>query len=100
MNVYRWFLVFVLIVEALFFSLILFYYSERFVFLFCKIVVSLHFFNLIIVIAELIRFIYGVACVLLRRRSLGWKMCLFNCAISFVLLGLSSIVLKKLTENV
>ena len=24
-------------------------------------------------------------------------MCLFNCAISFVLLGLSSIVLKKLT---
>ena len=85
MNVHRWFLVFVLIVEALIFSLILFYYSERFVFLFCKIVV---------------RFIYGVACVLLRRRSLGWKMCLFNCAISFVLLGLSSIVLKKLTENV
>ena len=79
MNVYRWSLVFVLIVEALIFSLILFYYSERFVFL---------------------RFIYGVACVLLRRRSLGWKMCLFNCAISFVLLGLSSIVLKKLTENV
>ena len=75
MNVHRWFLVFVLIVEALIFSLILFYYSERFVFLFCEIVVSLHFFNLIIVI-------------------------LFNCAISFVLLGLSSIVLKKLTENV
>ena len=50
MNVHRWFLVFVLIVEALI--------------------------------------------------SLGWKMCLFNCAISFVLLGLSSIVLKKLTENV
>ena len=41
MNVHRWFLVFVLIVEALVFSLILFYYSERFVFLFCKIVVSI-----------------------------------------------------------
>ena len=32
MNVHRWFLVFVLIVEALIFSLILFYYSERFVY--------------------------------------------------------------------
>ena len=100
MNVYRWSLVFVLIVEALVFSLILFFYSERLVFLFCEIVFALHVFNLIIVIAELIRFIYGVACVLLRRRSLGWKMFFFNCAISFVLLGLSSIVLKKLTENV
>ena len=58
MNVHRWSLVFVLIVEALVFSLILFFYSERLVFLFCEIVASLHFFNLIIVIAEVIRFIY------------------------------------------
>ena len=100
MKVYSWSLVFVLIVEALFFSLIWFYYSEQVVFLFCGIVASLHVLNLIIVIAELIRLIYDVACVLLRRRSLGWKGCFFNCAISFVLLGLSSIVLKKLTENV
>ena len=100
MNVHRWSLVFVLIVEALVFSLILFYYSDRLLFLFCEIVAPLHFFNIIIVIAELIRFIYGVACVLLRRRSLGWKMCFPDCAISFVLLALSGIVLKKLTENV
>ena len=100
MKMYSWFLVFVLIVEAVFFSLIWIYYSERVVFLFCGIVASLHVLNLVIVVAELIRFIYGVACVLLRRRSLGWKVCFFNCAISFVLLGLSSIVLKKLTENV
>ena len=100
MNLYRWSLVLVLIVEALVFSLILFYYSERLVFLFCEIVAPLHFLNLIIVIAEVIRFIYGVACLLLRRRSLGWKMCFPDCTISFVLLGSSSIVLKKLTENV
>ena len=100
MKMYSWFLVFVLIIEALFFSLIWFCYSERSVFLFGEIVASLHVLNLVIVVAELIRFIYGVACVLLRRRSLGWKVCFFNCAISFVLLGLSSIVLKKLTENV
>ena len=100
MKVYGWFLVFLLIIEALFFSLIWFRYSERSVFLLGEIVAFLHVSNLIIVIAELIRFIYGVACVLLRLRSLGWKMCFFNCAISVVLLGLSSIVLKKLTENV
>ena len=100
MKVYSWSLVFLLIIEALFFSLIWFRYSERSVFLICGIVASLHVLNLVIVVAELIRFIYGVACVLLRRRSLGWKVCFFNCAISFVLLGLSSIVLKKLTENV
>ena len=100
MKVYGWFLVFLLIIEALFFSLIWFRYSERSVFLLGEIVASLHVSNLIIVIAELIRFIYCVACVLLRRSSIGWKLCFFNCAISFVLLGLSSIVLKKLTENV
>lgn len=100
MKVYSWSLVFVLIVEALFFSLIWFYYSEQVVYLFCGIVASLHVLNLIIVIVELIRLICDVACVLLRRRGLGWKRCFFNCAISFVLLGLSSIVLKKLTENV
>ena len=32
MNVHRWSLVFVLIVEALVFSLILFYYSDRLLF--------------------------------------------------------------------
>lgn len=100
MKVYSWSLVFVLIVEALFFSLIWFYCSERLVVLFGEIVASLHVLNLSIVIVELIRFIYGVVCVLLRQRSLGWKVRFFNCAISLVLLGMSSVVLKKLTENV
>ena len=60
MKVYGWFLVFLLIIEALFFSLIWFRYSERSVFLLGEIVASLHVSNLIIVIAELIYLWCGV----------------------------------------